>query len=97
MSVRLRYRERTGEFADTMMDQASAALMVAGMPVREFRWYKGRRHYSGWYWSSTMGGSPHASRSAPALSFSITAALVAPRPPKPRDASSTLSSTPWAA
>jgi hypothetical protein len=29
--------------------------VVAGRPVREFRWYRGRRHYSGWYWSSTMG------------------------------------------
>ena len=29
--------------------------LVTGLPVREFRWYKGRRHYSGWYWSSTMG------------------------------------------
>jgi len=23
--------------------------------VTEFRWYKGRRHYSGWYWSATVG------------------------------------------
>jgi len=30
--------------------------LVAGLPVREFRWYRGKRHYSGWYWSSTMGG-----------------------------------------
>ena len=22
--------------------------------MREFRWYRGRRHYSGWYYSSTM-------------------------------------------
>ena len=27
--------------------------MIAGLPVREFRWYKGRRHYSGWYWCAT--------------------------------------------
>lgn len=26
---------------------------MAGLPVRDFRWYKGRRHYSGWYWSAT--------------------------------------------
>jgi hypothetical protein len=38
------------------MDRASAAQVVEGMPVREFRWYKRQRHYSGWYWSSTMGG-----------------------------------------
>ena len=30
--------------------------VVAGLPVREFRWYKGRQHYSGWYWSATMNG-----------------------------------------
>lgn len=24
--------------------------------VREFRWYRGRRIYSGWYWSATTGG-----------------------------------------
>jgi hypothetical protein len=28
--------------------------VVSGLPVREFAWYRGRRHYSGWYWSSTM-------------------------------------------
>ena len=28
--------------------------MLAGLPVREFRSYKGRLHYSGWYWSSTL-------------------------------------------
>ena len=30
-----------------------AVEVMAGLPVREFRWYKGRRHYSGWYWSAT--------------------------------------------
>jgi hypothetical protein len=29
---------------------------VAGsLPVREFRWYRGRKHYSGWYHASTTG------------------------------------------
>jgi hypothetical protein len=27
---------------------------VGGLPVREFRWRKDQRHYSGWYWSSTL-------------------------------------------
>jgi hypothetical protein len=27
---------------------------VAGLPVREFRSYQGRRHYSGRYWSSSL-------------------------------------------
>jgi hypothetical protein len=30
-------------------------LLTAG-PVREFRWYKGRTFYSGWYWAATTGG-----------------------------------------
>jgi len=29
--------------------------VLAGLPVREFRWYNGRRHYSGWYWFATTG------------------------------------------
>lgn len=50
----MRYREADGEFADTTLDRVAPEDVVAGLPVREFRWYKGRRHYSGWYWSSTM-------------------------------------------
>jgi hypothetical protein len=42
-------------FADTTLERVVVEDMVAGLPVREFRWYKGRRHYSGWYWSATMG------------------------------------------
>ena len=32
---------------DTTLDRVAAEDVVAGLPVREFRWYKGRRHYSG--------------------------------------------------
>jgi len=32
-----------------------ADALVAGLPVREFRWHKGQQHYSGWYWAATMG------------------------------------------
>jgi len=53
--VRLRYRCADGEFADTTLERVVVDDVVAGLPVREFRWYRGRRHYSGWYWSSTMG------------------------------------------
>ncbi len=28
---------------------------MAGLPVREFRSYKGRQHYPGWYWSAALG------------------------------------------
>jgi hypothetical protein len=52
--VRVRYREADEEFAETTLDRVTAEDVVAGLPVREFRWYKGRQHYSGWYWSSTM-------------------------------------------
>jgi hypothetical protein len=50
----VRYRGADGEFADTTLDRVVPEDVVAGLPVREFRWYKGRQHYSGWYWSSTM-------------------------------------------
>lgn len=43
------YRGDNGEFADTTLGR-----LAAGLPVREFRSYKGREHYSGWYWSSTL-------------------------------------------
>jgi hypothetical protein len=29
---------------------------LAGRPVRDFRRYKGRRRYSGWYWAATTAG-----------------------------------------
>jgi len=41
---------------DTTLDQAVLAELAGSLPVREFRWHKGQRHYSGWYWSSTMNG-----------------------------------------
>jgi hypothetical protein len=44
----------TGEFADTTLDRLPVNGMAAGRLVREFRSYKGRRHYSGWYWSATV-------------------------------------------
>jgi hypothetical protein len=50
----VRYRLDDGQFADTTPDWLAAGDVLAGLPVREFRSYHGRRHYSGWYWSSTM-------------------------------------------
>ena len=52
--VRIRYRKADGEFADTTLDRVTPEEVLAGLPVREFRWFKGRQHYSGWYWSSTV-------------------------------------------
>jgi hypothetical protein len=39
---------------ETTLDRVVVDDVAAGLPVREFRWYKGRRHYSGWYWSATV-------------------------------------------
>jgi len=54
--VAVRYRRDDGDLVESTLDRVSIESMVAGVPVREFRWYKGRRFYSGWYWSSTTGG-----------------------------------------
>ncbi|MEU6118263.1 TnsA-like heteromeric transposase endonuclease subunit [Streptomyces sp. NPDC047117] len=34
---------------------APLALLRSARPWRTFRWYKGQRHYSGTYWSATVG------------------------------------------
>ena len=54
--VKVRYRRDDGRFAETTLRRLPVDDVVAGMPVREFRSYRGRRHYSGWYWSATTGG-----------------------------------------
>ncbi|MFF6875068.1 TnsA-like heteromeric transposase endonuclease subunit [Streptomyces sp. NPDC012474] len=33
---------------------ASSDLLRSAVPWRTFRWYKGQKHYSGTYWSSTV-------------------------------------------
>jgi len=53
--VRVRCRRANGYFADTSLERVMIDELLAGLPVSEFRSFKGRRHYSGWYWSSTMG------------------------------------------
>jgi hypothetical protein len=50
----VRYRRADGGFSDMTLDRISAADVVRGLPAREFRWYKGRLHYSGWYWYATL-------------------------------------------
>jgi len=54
--VSVRYRGSDGRFVDTRLDRLPVDDVLAGLPVREFRSYQGRRHYSGWYWSATTGG-----------------------------------------
>jgi hypothetical protein len=51
--VEVSYRDDRGGMVRTTLDRVSAEAVMAGLPVREFRWYRGRRHYSGWYWSAT--------------------------------------------
>lgn len=53
-SVAVRYRCARGDVVDSTLDRVSVAEVADGRPVREFRSYKGRRHYSGWYWSATV-------------------------------------------
>jgi hypothetical protein len=53
-AVRVGYRAANGELVDTSLDRVVLDELVGSRPVREFRWYRGRRYYSGWYWSSTM-------------------------------------------
>ncbi|MEU3282689.1 TnsA-like heteromeric transposase endonuclease subunit [Streptomyces antibioticus] len=51
--VEVRYRQEDGDFVQTTLDRVVVAEVAAGLPVRDFRWYKGRRHYSGWYHATT--------------------------------------------
>lgn len=54
--MKVQYRSASDQTIDTTLDQAELAELAGSLPVREFRWYKGQRHYSGWYWSSTTNG-----------------------------------------
>ena len=51
--VEVRYRQEDGDFVQTTLDRVVVAEVAAGLPVRDFRWYKGRQHYSGWYHATT--------------------------------------------
>jgi hypothetical protein len=52
--VEVRYRRADGGVAESRLDRVDVAELISGRPVRDFRWYRGRRFYSGWFWSSTM-------------------------------------------
>ncbi|WP_280465376.1 TnsA-like heteromeric transposase endonuclease subunit [Nocardia brasiliensis] len=54
--VAVRFQGDDGGLVDTTLRRMPIDEVLAGRPVREFRWWKGKRHYSGWYWSSTTGG-----------------------------------------
>ena len=52
----VRYRNAGGGYAESRLERVDEDVLLNGAPVREFRWFKGRRFYSGWYWSSTTSG-----------------------------------------
>ncbi|PJN35806.1 hypothetical protein CG747_36335 [Streptomyces sp. CB02959] len=54
-TVSVRYRQADGQLVETGLDRLVVAEVTGGLPVRDFRWYKGRRHYSGWYYAATVG------------------------------------------
>jgi len=37
----VRYRSTAGEFGESRLDRVSTEVLLSGMPVREFRWFKG--------------------------------------------------------
>lgn len=45
-----------GEIIHVPSSRLTPSLMADTRPFRKFRWYKGQRHYSGTYWSSTESG-----------------------------------------
>jgi hypothetical protein len=54
--IKVSYRSADGKVGETDLGRLDALSVIRGSPVREFRWVRGQRHYSGWYWSSTMRG-----------------------------------------
>jgi hypothetical protein len=49
----VKYRSAAGEYAESLLERVAEDALLDSAPVREFRWYKGRQFYSGWYWSAT--------------------------------------------
>jgi hypothetical protein len=54
--VKVQYRATRGELVEATLDGVVLDDLASSVPVREFRSYRGRKHYSGWYWSSTTDG-----------------------------------------
>lgn len=55
-NVRLSFRDPADAVHETELVMARVTDLVAGRPWRVFRWHRDQAHYSGWYWSATMGG-----------------------------------------
>ncbi len=54
-SVQVSFFDSAAAVHKTDLARVRAADLVAGRPWRVFRWHRGQAHYSGWYWSATMG------------------------------------------
>jgi len=52
---RIRLRRDDGELDEVPLEWVSTEDLRSARPVRVFRSFRGQRHYSGWYWSATMG------------------------------------------
>lgn len=52
----VKYRDGAGRLHEGVLSRVVDEDLLGGVPVRDFRWFKGRRFYSGWYWSATTGG-----------------------------------------
>ena len=46
-------RDEAGELVDRPLHELTSDVLCRALPYRTFRWYRGQRHYSGSYWSST--------------------------------------------
>src|SRR6266496_1434246 len=53
--VRVSFRDAAGVVHETGLAMVRTDDLVAGCPWRVFRWHRGQAHYSGWYWSFTVG------------------------------------------
>jgi hypothetical protein len=54
-NIQLSFKDSAGAVHETELAMARTMDMVTGVPWRVFRWHRGQAHYSGWYWSATMG------------------------------------------
>ncbi|MEU4347057.1 TnsA-like heteromeric transposase endonuclease subunit [Streptomyces sp. NPDC023838] len=54
-TVRAVYRQGDGRLGEMDWCRLPVDEVADGLPVREFRWYRGRKHYSGWYHAATTG------------------------------------------
>jgi hypothetical protein len=54
-TVQVSFKDGANVVRQSRLAVAEAGVLAAGRPWRVFRWHRGQAHYSGWYWSATMG------------------------------------------